>query len=219
MTRPTTTRTSRLGAEAGQGLVELLIALVMLAIAVSALLAVLTSSALSLQRSSHRGTALTLANQQLELYRRLGYANIRLYGPATTGAPAYPPLTPKVGGACPYAGSDPYFSANCSDPSIPAPTNLVVDQTTAGQVVGGPACPTSPVPPECAPGRLVNSSTTPASPDKYDYRVDTYITYVTPTGGRQLKQVYVVVRDNRVPGKPILARNASTFDQSNVATG
>ena len=195
----------RLRGEAGQGLIELLIATTMLAIAVTALLAVLTASAVTLQRSAHQGTALTLANQQLELYRRLGYANIRLYGPS---------IPAKVGASCPYTGSDPYITANCSDSSIPAASNLVVDQATAGQIVGGPIC--SAGPPECQATRVVAAA---SSPDHYDYRVDTYITFVTPTGGRQLKQVYVVVRDNRLAGKPILARNASTFDQSNPATG
>ena len=48
---------------------------------------------------------------------------------------------------------------------------------------------------ECLPRRTVNSSSTPPSPDRYPYRVDTYILYKTPTGGRQLKQITVVVRD------------------------
>ena len=56
-------------------------------------------------------------------------------------------------------------------------------------------------------------------PDHRSYRVDTYITYSTPTGGRQVKQVLVVVRDAAKTTLPILARNASTFDQANVATG
>src|SRR5213082_97860 len=102
---------ARLREEAGQGLIELLIGTVLLAIAVSALLAVLTASALSLQRSAHRGTALSLANQQLELYRRLGYNNIRL---ASTTIPV------KVGASCPYnAADDPYTKANCTDSAIP----------------------------------------------------------------------------------------------------
>lgn len=108
------------------GLVELLIATLLLTIAVSALLAVLTASALSLQRSAHNGTALSLANQQLELYRRLGYDNLRLRG-AT--------LPAKIEASCPYTGSDPYVTANCSDSSIPAVSNLVVDATTAAQIV------------------------------------------------------------------------------------
>jgi Tfp pilus assembly protein PilV len=198
---------SRLRGEQGQGLIELLIGLVLLAIAVTALIAVLTASAVSLQRSAHRGTALTLANQQIELYRRLGYANIRL---AAGTIPA------KVGASCPYTGSDPYITANCNDNTIPAATSLIVDQTTAGQVwLGDPTC-ASPAPPECQATRVVSAA---SSPDHYDYRVDTYITQVTPTNARPLKQVYVVVRDNRLSGKPILARNASTFDQSQASTG
>jgi type II secretory pathway pseudopilin PulG len=194
------TMRGRLREVSGQGLVEMLIGLVLLAIAVSALLAVLTASALSLQHSAHRGTALSLANQQLELYRRLGYDNIRL----SAGS-----IPTKIGGSCPYnAADDPYTKANCSDSAIPPATGLVVD-------TGGPTCAT-PTPPECQATRVVSAA---VSPDKYDYRIDTYITFISPTNARQLKQVYVVVRDNRLPGKPILARNASTFDLSNAATG
>jgi hypothetical protein len=60
---------------------------------------------------------------------------------------------------------------------------------------------------------------TVTGPDHRSYRVDTYITYVTPTDGRQIKQVFVVVRNAALTTLPILARNASTFDQSNIATG
>ncbi len=200
-------RRPTVASECGQGLVELLIALTMLAIAITALLALLTSSALALQRSGKRGTALTLANKQLELYRSLGYANIRLYGPSI----------PTGSSTCPNIASDPYVSAHCGDPGtggIPVATSEVVGETTANQIVGGSAC-TSALP-ECQATQVIPAA---SSPDHYDYRVDTYITYRTPTGGRQLKQVYVVVRDNRTTGKPILARNASTFDQSNAATG
>ena len=51
----------------GQGLVELIVALTVLAIGIGALLTVLTSSALSLQRSGQKGTALSLAEKQIEL--------------------------------------------------------------------------------------------------------------------------------------------------------
>lgn len=49
-------------------------------------------------------------------------------------------------------------------------------------------------------------------PDKLTYRVDTYIVYVTPTNGRQLKKVTVVSRN--ADGTKTLARVNSYFDQS-----
>jgi Tfp pilus assembly protein PilV len=45
------------------------------------------------------------------------------------------------------------------------------------------------------------------------YRVDTYITWQTVTGGRQVKLVTIVVRDAATPTK-VWARAASAFDRS-----
>ena len=52
-----------------------------------------------------------------------------------------------------------------------------------------------------------------ASPDAYNYRIDSYILYKTQSSGRQLKQITVVVRDGQAPTKT-LARLTSTFDQT-----
>ena len=57
-----------------------------------------------------------------------------------------------------------------------------------------------------------NPSRTTTGPDGKSYRVDTYIISQTPTGGRALKLVTVVVR--RSTGLKALARVASTFDAS-----
>jgi hypothetical protein len=50
--------------------------------------------------------------------------------------------------------------------------------------------------------------------DRKNYRVDTYITTSTPTGGRALKVVTVVVRDGGNLSARPLYRAGSTFDQS-----
>ena len=59
------------------------------------------------------------------------------------------------------------------------------------------------------------ASQTVAGPDNRSYRVDTYIVTTTPTGGRALKKVTIVVHEvkNGVVGG-VLAREASTFDQA-----
>jgi type II secretory pathway pseudopilin PulG len=50
--------------------------------------------------------------------------------------------------------------------------------------------------------------------DRHRYRIDTYITTTTPTGGRPVRVVTVVVRDaNNLSAHPYV-REASTFDQS-----
>jgi type II secretory pathway pseudopilin PulG len=165
---------TRLRAEAGMGLVELLIAMTILAVALLALVAAFSSGALTLQRASQTSTASALANQQMETYRGLKYADVRLEPASIPGA------------------ADPYQSD--------------VAYTCCGaQVTSG--CTASPWPDPC------DASQTPAAPDNRAYRVDSYVVYETPSGGRQLKKVTVVVRDgNNVTGR-VLARTSSKFDQ------
>ena len=72
---------------------------------------------------------------------------------------------------------------------------------------------------DCSPNTTPPTTATTASqtvtgPDSESYRIDTYIVSVTPTGGRALKQVTVVVRGitaGTVGG--VLARASSSFDQ------
>jgi len=65
----------------------------------------------------------------------------------------------------------------------------------------------SPLPNQCLPTRTLTGS------DRRTYRVDTYVTQTTPTNGRTLKLLTVVVRDGKSPFGT-LAREQSTFDQS-----
>jgi len=189
--------------EDGQGLVELIVALTVLAIGIGSLLTLLTSSALSLQRSDQKGTALVLAEKQIELYRSVGYRDVR--------------LDDTLVGAIP--GSDPYMTANSSDSTIPsgAPSGQVLD--TASDT--NPCLPTSPLhptpdnpnslPDECRPIQTVTG------PDHRLYRVHTYISAVKPNGGDTVELVTVVVRNARVASLPILARSATSFSSVNVA--
>jgi type II secretory pathway pseudopilin PulG len=160
--------------EAGFGLVELLMAMGVLAIAISAQLAVFSSSYTSLSRASMKGTAVTVADKQMETYRTLPYSCIYLTsasGDSTyTGDSAY--AAPQVTGS------------SCSPNATPA-----TSATTASQTVSGP--------------------------DNRSYRVDTYVVSTTPSGGRALKKVTVVVHEVKsgVVGS-VLAREASTFDQA-----
>ena len=78
-----------LRAESGMGLVELLIAMTILAVAVGALLAVFASSEISLTHSRMEGTAMTVANRQMEVYNAIPYSCIALNsGAAPSGCPA-----------------------------------------------------------------------------------------------------------------------------------
>jgi len=59
-----------------------------------------------------------------------------------------------------------------------------------------------------------NASRTATGADGKSYRVDTYITLVTVTNGRDVRRVTVVVRDPaKLSGVP-LTRQSSDFDQS-----
>jgi competence protein ComGC len=66
----------------------------------------------------------------------------------------------------------------------------------------------SPVPVECLPIQTVTG------PDGKRYRIDTYMVYETPSTGRSVKKVTVVVRDGQDLSKRPYARVQSTFDQS-----
>jgi prepilin-type N-terminal cleavage/methylation domain-containing protein len=172
---------TRLRAEDGFGLIELIIAMGILAVALLALIAAFSSGALTLQRAGQTSTASALANQQMELYRGLKYCAIRLDDdPANLPGPA------------PYT-TDTAYSAS---------------QVLDSAVCGGSAqpCGAGP-PPECDASRNVTG------PDGRSYRVDTYIVYNTPPGGRELKKVTVVVRDGNNLTVNGLVRTTSKYDQ------
>jgi prepilin-type N-terminal cleavage/methylation domain-containing protein len=161
--------------ERGIGLIELLIAMTILSVAISAQLGVFAASMKSISRAGVAGTAVTIADIQMEAYRSLPYACIYLTS---------------ASGDSTYSGDSAYNASqvtatNCS-PSTTPPTTA----TTNSQTVTGP--------------------------DHRTYRVDTYIVSSTPSGGRALKTVTVVVHavTAGVVGK-VLAREATTFDQAN----
>jgi prepilin-type N-terminal cleavage/methylation domain-containing protein len=155
----------------GFGMIELLVAMMILSIALLAMLAAFTAGTTTVRRAARASTAASIASRQLELYHAIPYNSILLDGTAA-------------------AGADPTYKA---DPSWNA------TMVTA-------ACPT--LPPECTPSRVVTG------PDGLSYRLDTYIVPETPTGGRQIKRVAVVVRDpNNLAGRPF-TRESTTFDQS-----
>jgi type II secretory pathway pseudopilin PulG len=177
-----------LRSEDGFGLIELTISMAMLAVALLALVAALSSGVVTLQRASDAGTAGTLADRQMEKYRAIKYDAIMLDTTAMTGA----------------AGDSTYTT----DPGRDAgnPTSAY----NAGTTVSG-TCTLTAWPDPCNPIQNLSSAQTP---DKRRYRVDTYINTYTPAGGRQLKVITVVVRDADRPTGPNRARLQSRFDQA-----
>ncbi|MDQ2980983.1 MAG: type II secretion system GspH family protein [Actinomycetota bacterium] len=178
----------RLRSERGFGLIELLMAMVMLNIGILAIVAAFNSGTVTLNRASRTSTAAALADQQMELYRAIPYASIALDATALASVDNTYKCDTALGASCPNA------------------TSAELTTTCSGS------------PNECNPSRSITGA---SSPDRKRYRVDTYIilstastTPPTPTNGRPVKIVTVVVRDGGALSARPLVRIASTFDQS-----
>jgi Tfp pilus assembly protein PilV len=96
-------RPSRLAAklrgEDGIGLIELLIALLVLNVGIFATLGAFTSAATTIRRASHISTAAAIADSKMEGYRDSSYANI---------PPACPPTSSTTSGLSPGADGRQY---------------------------------------------------------------------------------------------------------------
>ena len=108
--------------EAGFGLIELLIAMIILNVGLLAIVASFQAGIISLGRASRVTTAAVLADQQMELYRAITYDSIRL-DPSS------------IPGTAPYT-TDPAYNASqittpaCSGTPLP-------DECNASRVVTG----------------------------------------------------------------------------------
>jgi Tfp pilus assembly protein PilV len=98
-----------------------------------------------------------------------------------------------------------YNAIRLEPTSIPAGAPYTTDTAYSASQVTAPAC--AGPPDEC------NASRQATGADNKTYRVDTFIVSVTPTGGRAVKKVTVVVRDYNNLALTF-ARQVSTFDQS-----
>jgi Tfp pilus assembly protein PilV len=172
--------------ESGFGLLELLMAIVMLNVGILAIVAAFSSGNAALARASQVSTATALADKQMEIYRGADYDNIVFTTSewnAATGDSTYT--------------ADTVYQQNMSNPT--APKALVGTVTT---------CPSAlPTTLACDP------SFTMTGADHRTYRVDTYLYFDAPTNGNQLKTVTVVVRNGSNTSRT-LARVTSTFDPS-----
>jgi type II secretory pathway pseudopilin PulG len=175
--------------EGGFGLLELLMAMVMLNVGILAIVAAFSSGNAALARASRVSTATALADSQLESYRGLIYDNIVFTTTEWNAAIADSTYT-----------SDTTYVSNMQSPV--APKGIVGTLTN---------CPANVPTTSCDP------SYTTTGPDHRAYRVDTYLYYDAPGGGAQLKTVTVVVRPTSGTTRP-WARITSTFDSSTNPT-
>jgi Tfp pilus assembly protein PilV len=171
--------------ESGFGMLELLMAMVMLNVGILAIVGAFSSGNLALARASRVSTGSTLANKQMEAYRGLKYDNILFITSEWNSATADSTYT-----------SDTVYQQNMASPQ--APKALVPTVTT---------CPAN------VPSAACDPSYTTTGADHKSYRIDTYLYFDTPSLGNQLKTISVVVRDGN-NATSTYARVTSTFDPS-----
>jgi type II secretory pathway pseudopilin PulG len=191
---------SRLKEESGFGLIELLIAMMILQIGLLAIIGVYSSGAVAMGQASKLGTASVLADRQMEQYRGLTYGAIGLL---TSGS------TDSI-----YTGD-----LACKSGTYVCGNSQAWNGATQNSCASSPASPAS-----LSPGgpNPCSMKQTVVGADGRNYRLDTYVTtYTAPTpanGGaapRASKLVTVVVRDPSSPANNrTLARESASFDCS-----
>jgi prepilin-type N-terminal cleavage/methylation domain-containing protein len=194
---------ARLKRQEGMTLIELLIAMTIMAVGVTGLVAGLGSGLLSIGRAAKTSTAGAFADQQMEAYRRLTFDAIATDTASTSAAASAPDgvyggdsaynVTYKITATCPGSPlAATYYYCNPSRSASANGTSYRIDSYVAW------SCGV----PGSSLGPPVSPSTVP--------------TCSTPSGekaSRSLKQVTVVVRDGSDISKTLI-RATSTFDAS-----
>ncbi len=155
----------RLRCERGFGLVELLMAIVMLNIGILAIVMAFDSGMFALKRASRISTATSLADAQMELYRALPYASIAL---ASSSIPVTAPYTTDT------AYSATQVTGSCGSP--------LPNECNASRTVSNTTNPASPDHKSYRVDTYIVLSSATTNPP-------------TPPNGRPVKIVTIVVRD------------------------
>jgi type II secretory pathway pseudopilin PulG len=216
---------ARVRDESGFGMLELLIAMVVLNVALLSLVGVFNASTVAVSRSHTVNGAVAVADAQLEQYRALQNCAIWLdsalmpasgsrYALDLTSYDGDTASNPQI----PYwstgqaANTQSWVTEGTDGVAFDDQTNLASCAYTTGGAQLTPPMGTIDT------GTLLTppvSAVTPeqqvAGPDGTQYTVDTYIVLVKPTSGEWTKQVTVVVRDPNDVTR-ILARESAVFD-------
>jgi len=208
--------------EDGFGLIELLIAMVVLNVGILALVATFQSGALAISRSAAVSNGTAVADKTMEVFRALQNKAIYLSAPSGGGADVsgYPNGIPNSTSTwyAKYSGDTAaYGGATYYNYSTPSSSPLWVTQATTGSgYTPIPASSSANLPSGLSPDptKAVQSVT---GPDGQPYPVFIYIIMVQPNASSTayVKQVTVVVRDPKNSAR-VLARQTSLFDP-NVA--
>jgi type II secretory pathway pseudopilin PulG len=194
------THDQHIASEDGFGLVELLIAMVILQVALLALVGAFGAGSVALGRASRANTAQALANQQMELYRSMTYDPIGL---DTAGAPT---TGMYVADTSVCAASQTPVCGNTGPRNNPGTSSWSCTATSGSTSVSLYYSANGINP--CVAHRLVSGT---GSPDGMTYYVDTYIQLTTSSATqRAYKQISVVVRDSGT-GKQ-LVKEITTMD-------
>jgi type II secretory pathway pseudopilin PulG len=179
-------------------LIELLIALIVLAVGIMATAAGFSSGILTVQRGAKTSTAGALADQQMEAYRRLSFGDIATDTTLTTGEDstytgdaAYPGSSWRIMATCPVPNTAPYYYCTPTRTTSSGGASYRIDSYVTW------ACPIS----GSTLGGTVSAPTCSA---------------VSGVANRPVKQVTIVVRDasTSTPSLRTLVRVTSTFDES-----
>jgi prepilin-type N-terminal cleavage/methylation domain-containing protein len=182
----------------GFGLVELLIAMTVLAVGLMALVAAFSSATFGVKRAGVTASAATLADNQMESFRMMIYDQVGV--DTASGTLTALDATYKNDTAC----YDTATATNCTQSGSPAAKKLVAPSGLTCATVNTWYPFTTP----CTPSR------TTTGPDLKSYRIDTYVSSpaAVSTAQRKRKQVTIVVRDGTT--NTVLARETSTIDCS-----
>jgi prepilin-type N-terminal cleavage/methylation domain-containing protein len=178
------TLSTRARDEAGFGLVELLIAMTVLAIGISAIVAGMSSGFIAVNRARDASTAAAVADKQMEAYRAL--PNCAIYLDA---------------GTIPGPGS-----AYRSQTGVYSTTQIVAGASLTAPLRSSAApCPSPPTTTRNAHQQLTGA-------DGRSYWVDTYMVESTPFTGSVVRKVTVMVRDPKdTTNTKYLVRETASF--------
>jgi type II secretory pathway pseudopilin PulG len=208
----------RLRDESGFGLLELLIAMVILNVGLFAIVGAFNGATVAIARAGTVSSATAVADKQMEIYRSLQSCAIWIDAtsfPSKDAGSAYQDDTQAYTDlytTLPVAFFD--KSASVTDqgllPWATSATSAALNVPWNGDIPTS-CTPTASVTPPSTATKAIQDI---AGPDGAPYHVYTYIIITQPSGGTYMKQVTVVVRDPRDASK-ILARETSLFNPIN----
>jgi Tfp pilus assembly protein PilV len=193
----------RLRDESGFGMLELLIALVVLNVGLFALMGAFNAASVAVGRAGTVSSATAVADKQMEMYRALRNCAIYL-------DPSSFPV--KNSGSLYQSDTAAYSNVAFFDKSQTASNQALMPWSTTATDASVSTAWNSTIPTACPTSPGVTSAIQAGvfGPDRHKFDVYTYMVLTQPSGAYYVKQVTIVVRDSAT--SRILARETSLFD-------